>query len=775
VKYVHFKRLKATNFLSIGKKPLEITFKPGINVITGRNYDKVDRANGVGKSTITDAIHFALYGETIRELKKENIVNDQAPDALCEVDLEFSSTIAGVTKECRIIRSINPAKCHFYIDNEDVTRSGMPQTTELIVETVKTSSAVFQNSVVMSINNTVPFMAQKKIEKRKFIEGILGLEVFSNMLQLARNDYNETKKLLDVETTKLEEILRSLQDQTTQKEAYDIAKAKKLVDLQTKQANNERELAVIAQKLKELGGVNLQELEDMLLDEKTLVATVTRLEKVLGDHSARTAVAESHLKKDRKELAELEKPAKKLSITEEDATKAVKDLESQLVPLGEIDKEAPGKIKADIDQLKKGLDTIQSKIQTGTKIKAMAEGNIVACKFVLKGLKKPSKECPHCGKNVEVLGVAHFEETKASTEKNLAGFENSLAEADEALIKLRAKQTEVEKALKGLDLKQSEFFTKAQEHATLTRQLDQAKNTQLAIHLALKTLEEEVVKYKATKDKLDASIASNEAVWMESLKLAATATQDLALAVKARNNIANQIAAFNIKKQECESLTQRKNDLTFWQNGVITDIENLHKESDRYQGVIDAINVRIAASKANIVQHQERMDIVESAKFITSEEGVKSYIVKKILQVLNNRLLCYLKKLESNCIVKFNEFFEEVITNERGKECSYFNFSGAERKAIDLAMLFTFQDVRRAQADVGINLSMFDELLDSSLDEKGIELVLDILKERVDMYSEAVYIISHRKECRKYCTTGEVIFLEKRDGITTRASNYDLS
>ena len=173
------------------------------------------------------------------------------------------------------------------------------------------------------------------------------------------------------------------------------------------------------------------------------------------------------------------------------------------------------------------------------------------------------------------------------------------------------------------------------------------------------------------------------------------------------------------------------------------------------------------------IELQAKIDIIESAKFITSEEGVKSYIVKKILEVLNLRLAYYLKKLESNSTVKFNEFFEETITNERGAECSYFNFSGAERKAIDLAMIFAFQDIRRAQANVWLNISVFDELLDSSLDEKGIELVLDIIRDRVEKYQEAVYIISHRKESMKYCTSGEIVFLEKKNGITVRSTTFN--
>ncbi len=165
MRYIHFKRLKASNFLSIGKKSVEVSFRPGLNIITGRNFDKADRANGVGKSTIADAMHFALYGSSIRDLKKENIVNDQAPDSLCEVELEFVCVQNDTQTNYKIVRTLNPTKCFLFMNDQDITRSGVPQTTELITSIIKTSSEVFQNSVVMTINNTVPFMAQKKSRK----------------------------------------------------------------------------------------------------------------------------------------------------------------------------------------------------------------------------------------------------------------------------------------------------------------------------------------------------------------------------------------------------------------------------------------------------------------------------------------------------------------------------------------------------------------------------------------------------------------------------------
>ena len=128
--------------------------------------------------------------------------------------------------------------------------------------------------------------------------------------------------------------------------------------------------------------------------------------------------------------------------------------------------------------------------------------------------------------------------------------------------------------------------------------------------------------------------------------------------------------------------------------------------------------------------------------------------------------------MDANCLCSFNELFEEKIINEKGENCSYFNFSGAERKNIDLAILFTFMDMRRLQGEVAYNIVIFDELLDSSLDEKGVELVLSLLNERVEEYRENIYIISHRKESAK-AATGEVITLQKQNGITTRVDFVD--
>ena len=122
MKYVNFNYIKIKNFLSIGNEEVQVNFKTGINIITGKNKDKLDRRNGVGKSTIADSIHFAIFGETIREIPKSNIINNITNKGTY-VELDFSISENNVINNYKIIRTLKPTKCFFYINDEDKTES----------------------------------------------------------------------------------------------------------------------------------------------------------------------------------------------------------------------------------------------------------------------------------------------------------------------------------------------------------------------------------------------------------------------------------------------------------------------------------------------------------------------------------------------------------------------------------------------------------------------------------------------------------------------------
>ena len=234
-----------------------------------------------------------------------------------------------------------------------------------------------------------------------------------------------------------------------------------------------------------------------------------------------------------------------------------------------------------------------------------------------------------------------------------------------------------------------------------------------------------------------------------------------------------KISEAKLQLQNKNNILQRINQLDEWQGELKGDLEAIESTETDFDTIIIDTQQRVNKLEAKVKTYRNKISKLDIVKYVVSEEGVKSYIVNKLLELLNSNLLHYLKRLDSNSICIFNEYFEEEILNEKNKVCSYFNFSGAERKSIDLACLFTFSDIRRLQGGVQYNIAIYDELFDSSFDEKGIELITQILQDRVEELDECSIVISHRKESIK-AVTGDVIYLEKENGITQRVDYIDL-
>lgn len=594
MKKIVFEKLKIKNFLSVGDKPVEISFKPGLHAITGVNKDQIDRRNGVGKSTIADALYFALFGNTLRELKKEHVINNITGKTV-EVSLSFNILKGNEVESYEIVRTLEPSKCFLYHNLRDVTRDSITNTTEYISNLIGATEEVFQNCVIMSINNTVPFMAKKKTEKRKFIEGIFNLEIFSKMLSQLREEQNTVKKDHDTESARLNEVTIMVENLTKQQTKSKLEYEQRKEKLLKRHSENEEEIKQLDSKIKSYKEINV-----------------------------------------------------------DDITKNINLLNEKLAT---IDKNS--------QELSKQVASLETKNE-----------------FYLKSIAKiGTKEdvCPVCLKQVTEVDHKHINKTK------------------------------------------KEYNVQIKDHESQIKDLEQ-KISEISIH----------------KTKI-----------MDAIK-------------KGQNNI--QVA--KLAAQQHITSKNRIIELNNFQTQLKDDLTHLNDTSNELNSIILESNDKITDINKKIENFKQVINLLETSKFVVSEEGVKSYIVKKILQLFNNKLAYYLKKLNSNAIVSFNEYFEEQVLNEKGKFTSYFNFSGAERKVIDLAIMFTFIDMLRLQGNIYYNIQFYDELLDTSLDETGVELVLSLLNEFIGKHGFGIYVISHRKECAKFCN-GDIIYLEKKNGITT--------
>ena len=595
MKRVEFKKVSIVNFLSVGEEPVTVEFTKGLHIITGSNKDKPARRNAIGKSTIADSIYFSIFGDTLREIKKDLIPNNLT-NGKTHVELDFDVITPSGKNEYKIVRNLSPSKVFVYKNGIDKTRDSISNTTKYICDVLSASPAIFQNCVIMTVNNAIPFMAKNKVEKRKFIEDIFGMEVFSQMLSALRTEYNEVKRDYDTEVTKLDEVNTSLYNYNTQKEKLLEKRAHKKELYVTRQSNNQKELNLLKEQISALQEVNVKEVSESVDRYKgKLVEWESRIDKYIEDiSSAKSEVG--HVKEKYKKLG-----------TDEDV-------------------------------------------------------------------------CPVCLRPIE-----DHDATKIAEEKK------KLKETIERMVR---------------DIKE------------VTVSLDKARDV---------------------KKKINTSITQYN----------------------------NKLADNKVTLQKKQNTNHRINQLNEWQDELKIDLETINKTETDFDIIINETQLRLTDLETKVKEYRDAISKLDIVKYVVSEEGVKSYIVNRLLELLNSKLLHYLKRLDSNSICVFNEYFEEEILNEKNKLCSYFNFSGAERKSIDLACLFTFSDIRRLQGGVQYNIAIYDELFDSSFDEKGIELITQILQDRVEELDECSIVISHRKESIK-AVTGEVVYLIKENGITKR-------
>ena len=215
-------------------------------------------------------------------------------------------------------------------------------------------------------------------------------------------------------------------------------------------------------------------------------------------------------------------------------------------------------------------------------------------------------------------------------------------------------------------------------------------------------------------------------------------------------------------------------------------IDGAKKTIEQYKQMIDNVESHYAVSpvdafvstlEENIKKRDEKKSAVDTiqkklgnlniAEFTLGESGIRSYIVNNLLELLNGRIKFYLNSFKSKFDFTFNETFDETITDSHGVICMYNNCSGAEMKKIDLAISFAFLDVIKFYRQVEYNISFYDEILDSSVDNKSLEHIISFIAERATINNKSVYIVTHKTDIMMP-QLSETVLLEKRHGFTRR-------
>jgi DNA repair exonuclease SbcCD ATPase subunit len=208
------KTLTVKNFLSVGNQTQAINFEgKHLVLVIGENIDMggddAGARNGTGKTTIINAISYALYGEALTQIRKDNLVNKtNNKDMLVSITFEKNGTVYTIE------RGRKPATLKFFINDveqEDQSNEAQGENRETqheIDKLIGMSHAMFKNIVALN-TYTQPFLATKQGEQREIIEQLLGITILSEKAELLKEQMRGNKDELISEKYRLDSAVAS--------------------------------------------------------------------------------------------------------------------------------------------------------------------------------------------------------------------------------------------------------------------------------------------------------------------------------------------------------------------------------------------------------------------------------------------------------------------------------------------------------------------------------------------------------------------------------------
>jgi len=205
---IQIKNLTVKNFMSVGAATQGIDFdRNDLTLVLGENLDLGGDGsrNGTGKTTIINALSYALYGQALSNIRKDNLVNKTNGKNML-VSLDF-----GVNgQEYRIERGRKPNVLRFYINNEhkaaeDEAQGDSRETQDAIERVMNMSHDMFKH--VLALNTyTEPFLSLKANDQRTIIEQLLGITLLSERADAIKELNRQTKDAIQAEEFRIRAV-----------------------------------------------------------------------------------------------------------------------------------------------------------------------------------------------------------------------------------------------------------------------------------------------------------------------------------------------------------------------------------------------------------------------------------------------------------------------------------------------------------------------------------------------------------------------------------------
>jgi DNA repair exonuclease SbcCD ATPase subunit len=212
---IKIKELTVKNFMSVGNQTQAVNFaQENLTLVLGENLDQGGddngSRNGTGKTTIVNALSYALFGNALTNIKKDNLINKiNNKNMLVTLAFEKDGT------DYRIERGRKPNVLQFYVNDQaqeseetDDAQGDMRETQKDVDDLLGMSHDMFKHIVALN-TYTEPFLSMRANDQRVIIEQLLGITLLSEKAETLKELVRETKDTITQESANIEASKKS--------------------------------------------------------------------------------------------------------------------------------------------------------------------------------------------------------------------------------------------------------------------------------------------------------------------------------------------------------------------------------------------------------------------------------------------------------------------------------------------------------------------------------------------------------------------------------------
>lgn len=231
---------------------------------------------------------------------------------------------------------------------------------------------------------------------------------------------------------------------------------------------------------------------------------------------------------------------------------------------------------------------------------------------------------------------------------------------------------------------------------------------------------------------------------------------------------------FRDRIEESRIIESEQNKLNISIDYTKREIKNLkasyedikERSNNPFEELINKTKETLKSLKERLIEFNKNTMHLEILRDACSENGVKRFIIKDIIKLLNSLIQKYLNEIGCDFLVYFDEAMDFTFLTQSG-ECEFSNFSAGEKQRIQISTMLAFRDLI-LNGKLHSNIFAIDEMLDMNVDSICIENVMKILKRKSIESNQNIFIISHRSELAEDETIwNNIIKITKEHGCST--------